>query len=126
LENKSKIGAVTFQTSTTLPHACDVKFTHVLCQFNTQTGQHEIISIMYPSSTLETMAMDQYLLMLCVAASSDHDQNFYAMCKENGLNMDLVHRWMRANSIASAADARQVLQQLKNTPANVADQRKAA
>jgi hypothetical protein len=42
------------------------------------------------------------------------------------LNIDLVHRWMRANSIASAADARQVLQQLKSTPANVADQRKAA
>jgi hypothetical protein len=40
--------------------------------------------------------------------------------------MDVVHRWMGANSIASAGQARQVLQQLKSTPANVADQRKAA
>jgi hypothetical protein len=126
LENKSKIGAVTFQTSTTLPHACDVEFTHVLCQFNTKTGQHEIISIMYPSSTLETMAMDQYLLMLSVATTSDHDQNFYALCKENGLNMDLMHRWMRVNEIASAGHARLELQQLKSTLPREADQRKAA
>jgi hypothetical protein len=40
--------------------------------------------------------------------------------------MDLVHRWMRANSIASAEHARQVLQQLKSTHAHIADQRKAA
>jgi hypothetical protein len=80
---------------------------------------------MYPSSTLENMAIDQYLLMLSVAAASDHDQDFYTMCKENGLNMDLMHRWMRVNEIASAADARQVLQQLKSTHAHMADQRKA-
>jgi hypothetical protein len=128
LQRNKMVGSVEFSAGSTIPHACDVKFTHVLCQFNTKTGQHEVVSVMYPNSTLETMAMDQYLLMLSVAATSDHDQNqdFYAMCKENGLDMDLVHRWMRANSIASAADARLELQQLKNALPRVADPRKAA
>jgi hypothetical protein len=126
LQKHAQLGGVSFANRSTLPYACDVKFTHVLCQFNTQTGQHEIVSVMYPNATLENMAMDQYLLMLSVAAGSDHEHDFRATCKANGLDMGLVHRWMRANSIASADHARQVLQQLKSTPANVADQRKAA
>lgn len=90
----------------TLPCAIDVTFDHLLCQFNPTTQQHEVVAVLYPSSTLEDMAVDHYAIMLSVAARSDDDVAFRAQCKQLGLNMDLIHRWMRANNIADAATAR--------------------
>lgn len=89
-----------------LPCAKDVTFNHLLCQFNHTTQQHEVVAVLYPSSTLEDMAMDHYAIMLSVAAGSDDDVEFRAQCKQQGLNMDLIHRWMRANNIADAAAAK--------------------
>jgi len=106
LQQKS-IGNVVFPTTImSLPIACDVKFHHLLCHFNMATNAYEIIGVMYPSSVLETQAMSEYLTMLDVATSSDHDTLFYQRCKELGLNMDIMHNWMRANNIADAAAAR--------------------
>ena len=59
---------------------------------------------MYPSSAFESQVMDNYLFMLGVAASSDTNE-FYELCKQNGLNMDIILRWMRANNIADAESA---------------------
>ena len=87
------------------PCASDVAFYHLLCNFNLKTKQYEIVAAMYPSSTFESQAMDNYLFMLGVAASSDTNE-FYELCKQNGLNMDIILNWMRANNIADAASAR--------------------
>ena len=89
----------------TLPTACDVDFKHLLCRFNNETNTHEIVAVMYPSSALETQAMDEYLTMLDLACVSDKNQ-FYDQCKSLGVNMDILLRWMAANSIESAAAAR--------------------
>ena len=87
------------------PCASDVAFYHLLCNFNLKTKQYEIVAAMYPSSAFESQAMDNYLFMLGVAASSDTNE-FYELCKQNGLNMDIILNWMRANNIADAASAR--------------------
>lgn len=87
------------------PCAKDVAFHQVLCHFNTESKQYEVVAVLYPNSTFENQAMDDYLFMLGVAASSDTNE-FYHLCKQHGLNMDLIHRWMKANNIANAESAR--------------------
>ena len=105
--------------SHTLPAACDVDFHHLLCRFNHATKTHEIVAVMYPSSALETQAMDEYLTMLGVAAISD-EGIFYEHCKQLGLNMDIMLRWMGANGFGDAAAAKAVARSLMPA-ANSAD-----
>jgi hypothetical protein len=93
------------------PCASDVAFYHLLCNFNLRTKQYEIVAAMYPNSTFESQAMDNYLFMLGVAASSDTNE-FYELCKQNGLNMDIILNWMRANNIADAESARVIAKSL--------------
>lgn len=104
----------------TLPCASDVAFHHLLCRFNHATNTHEIVAVMYPSSALETQAMDEYLTMLDLACVSDRHQ-FYDKCKRVGVNMDTLLRWMAANNIASAEAARRMARSLSyNTAVNSA------
>ncbi len=112
LWNKSGIASVAFANSTHLPHAKDVSFTHMLCTYNHKTKQHEVVGVMYPSSSLENMAMAEYLTMLEVASISDDHTLFYQQCKERGLNMDLMHRWMATNGIANSASAKSLMAEL--------------
>jgi hypothetical protein len=97
-----------------LPTACDVDFQHLLCRYNPVTKTHEIVGIMYPSSALETQAMNEYLTMLDVACHSDQS-SFYERCKQHGLNMDLMLRWMGANGIKDAAAAKAIARTLQST-----------
>ncbi len=46
------------------------------------------------------------MIMLSVAAVSDDHTKFYQQCKELGLNMDLIQRWMTSNGIADAEAAK--------------------
>ena len=108
LNNIQGIGKADFSSiSHTLPHACDVDFEHLLCRFNNETKAYEIVAIMYPNSTFETLAMDGYLTALDVACVSDKNQ-FYDKCKSSGLNMDILLKWMAANNIESADAARRI------------------
>ena len=100
------------------PSASDVAFYHLLCNFNIETKQYEIVAAMYPSSTFESQAMDNYLFMLGVAASSDTNE-FYDLCKQHGLNMDIILNWMRANNIANAASARVIAKSLGKAAAGL-------
>lgn len=99
------------QSLARFPCASDVAFYHLLCNFNLQTKQYEIVAAMYPNSTFESQAMDNYLFMLGVAASSDTNE-FYELCKQNGLNMDIILNWMRANNIVDAESARVIAKSL--------------
>jgi hypothetical protein len=108
LKHKQGIGSADLSAiSHTLPHACDVDFEHLLCRFNNENNAYEIVAIMYPNSTFETLAMDGYLTALDVACVSDKNQ-FYHKCKSSGLNMDILQRWMAANNIESADAARHI------------------
>ena len=106
LSHKSAVGSLDLgAVKHTLPCASDVAFYHLLCRFNHLTKTHEIVAVMYPSSALETQAMDEYLTMLDLAAVSDKN-TFYDKCKELGVNMDILLRWMVANNIDNADTAR--------------------
>jgi hypothetical protein len=100
----------------TLPHACDVDFEHLLCRFNHETNAYEVVAIMYPSSDLETKCISEYLNMVEVACTSDQAV-FYERCKQHGLNMDILLRWMKANGIKDAAVAKAMARTL-TTSAN--------
>ena len=115
LLSKQDIGQALFSGRKTLPHAKDVSFTHMLCSFNHQTQKHEIVGIMYPSSRIELLVMTEYLDMLQVAAISDDHKLFYQRCKEQGLDMDLIHRCMASNNIANAATAQQLITSLSTS-----------
>jgi hypothetical protein len=54
---------------------------------------------------LEAQALDTQLTMLDVAAQSDDGKKFYELCKALGLNMDMMHRWMKSNKVPTANDA---------------------
>lgn len=114
LWSKTDLASVAFADSIRLPHAKDVSFTHMLCTYNHKTKKHEVVGIMYPCSNLETMAINNYLTMLEVASISDDQTLFYQQCKEHGLNMDLMHRWMSSNGITSPAAARSLMAELEN------------
>ena len=116
LHLQTTIGQVQFTKSApSIPHASDVDFVHMLCTFNHTTKKHEIVGIMYPSSSLEAQSMGEYLTMLDVAAVSDNSELFYDRCKERGLNMDLILRWMTANKITDAATAQQLIADLSKS-----------
>jgi hypothetical protein len=106
LSHVPALGSVHLNSKHSLPEACDVHFTHLLCRLDPVSGQHEVVAVMYPSSALEAQAMGEHLIMLDAAATSDNGAAFYSKCKQQGLNMDLIHRWMHANSIPDAASAR--------------------
>ena len=107
LEQSSVLGHVQYNQATrnNMPHASDVVFTHLLCRYNRLSNQHEIVSVLYPNSSLEAQALDTQLTMLDVAAQSDDGKKFYELCKALGLNMDIMHRWMMSNNIPTATEA---------------------
>ncbi|WP_416545316.1 hypothetical protein ACHEXK_08765 [Limnohabitans sp. DCL3] len=112
LAQKAPIGNVDLSVvSHTMPKASDVEFQHLLCRYNHVTETHEVVSIMYPSSALESQAMSEYLTMLDVACSSDQS-SFYERCQQHGLNMDVLLRWMGANGIKDAAAAKSIASRL--------------
>jgi hypothetical protein len=117
LQQKSTLGTVQFNqvTSKNLPHASDVGFMHLLCTFNHMSNQHEIVSVLYPNSTLEARALDTHLTLLEVASQSDDHSKFYDLCKEFDLNMDITHRWMKSNNMPTANHALNLVQTIKNT-----------
>ena len=115
LVTKHGIGNALFAGPKTLPHAKDVSFMHMLCAFNHLTQKREIVGVMYPSSSLESLAMAEYLTMLEVAAISDDSALFYQRCKEKGLDMDLIHRWMSVNNIADASAAKFLIADLSTS-----------
>lgn len=109
LLHKPAIGVVDLSAvKHTLPHAGDVEFLHVLCKFNYTTCQHEVVAVQYPNSFIEQRSLDDFMIMLSAAAVSDQGARFHECCKFYELNKDIVMRWMRANGINSASEARRL------------------
>jgi hypothetical protein len=95
--------------------ACDVEFTYLMCTTDTKTNQLKVVASLYPSSTLEQMALDTYIRACTAACLDDGTGKFNEFCKENGLNMDLVHSFMKINAIADSKAAGELLLAVRNT-----------
>lgn len=94
-----------------MPTTWDVELDSYLCRINIETGKLDILGAGYPSTAYEKHVLREYMLMLDVAAVS-HTNQFYSKCREHGLNMDLIHKWMKSNKISDGQSALELLKSL--------------
>lgn len=112
LPRRDSLGQLSINSNVHLPIAADVHLNHVLCSFNTATGVYEVVGVMYPSVTLEDIAVGEYLHMMQFAAMCEDGEFFYEECKTQGVNIDILHRWMKANGIVNNMHAQQILSKI--------------
>ena len=105
LTNNKRVGAVEFDNASggIFAGAVDCKFSVNLSTFI--DGEERVVASIYPCSFIVDYCLNLYKLACEAAALDDGSGEFYQFCKANSLNMDVVHRWMRDNNIASRADA---------------------
>jgi hypothetical protein len=101
--------------------AVDCKFSVNLSTYI--AGEERIVASIYPCSFIVDYCLGLYKLACQAAALDDGSGRFYQFCKDNTLNMDVVHRWMRDNNILTPADAENLVhliygQAADQTPAN--------
>jgi hypothetical protein len=104
IDNK-RVGKIEFAngTSKLAAGAADCKFSVNLSTFI--DGEERVVASIYPCSFIVDYCLGLYKLACEAAAMDDGSGKFYEFCKANSLNMDVVHRWMRDNNIASRGDA---------------------
>ena len=88
----------------------DVKFNVCLSTFI--DGEEHVVATIYPSSTIVEHCLSLYKLACEAAAMDDGSGKFEAFCKEYGLNMDVVHRWMKDNNMDERIDAENELRHI--------------
>lgn len=105
-----RVGKITFANgaSKLAAGAADCKFSVNLSSFI--DGEERVVASIYPCSFVVDYCLDLYKLACEAAAMDDDSGRFDEFCKKHTLNMDIVHRWMRDNNIASPADAESLLQ----------------
>lgn len=115
LQSMSSIGTVQFDSGKT-PNmsATDVKLQYLVGHWNHETKQYEILSVLYPSVTLEEQALQVHLACCKAASLDDGTGKFSKYCKEFGLNMDNVHRWMALHNIQNYKDAKREIKRLQS------------
>lgn len=101
-----------------LPGSADVEFTYLMCKGNPQTGKLEVVSALYPSAIIEREALTTQL-QTAIAATFDGTGEFHAQCKDQSLNMDQVHKWMKCNKLDSAEEAKVFLTKLRQRVASM-------
>ncbi len=89
--------------------ASDVEFTITLS--HNRNGREKILATLYPSSNLQRACLEEYLLACSVAAFFDSD-HFYDICKDQGFNVDIMHRWMRDNNLHTDSEVSELLKRV--------------
>jgi hypothetical protein len=105
LTDNKRLGTVEFDNASggIFAGAVDCKFSVNLSTFI--DGEERVVASIYPCSFIVDYCLGLYKLACEAAAMDDGSGKFYEFCKANSLNMDVVHRWMRDNNIASRGDA---------------------
>jgi len=114
LQSRAVIGTVQFANDKLTAAMCaiDVKLQYLVAKWNHKTRQMEIISLLYPSVTIEEQASHLHLACCKAASLDDGTGKFASFCKEFGLNMDNVHRWMALHNIQNNKEAKVEIKQL--------------
>ena len=114
LKSRAAIGSVNFNGSPKAGHmsASDVKLQYLVGQWNKETQQLEIVSLLYPNAALEEQALQVHLACCKAASLDDGTGKFASFCKEYGLNMDNVHRWMALHNIQNNLEAKSEMKKL--------------
>ena len=114
LKSRTAIGSVNFNGAQNAGHmsASDVKLQYLVGQWNKETQQLEIVSLLYPNAALEEQALQVHLACCKAASLDDGTGKFASFCKEYGLNMDNVHRWMALHNIQNNVEAKSEMKKL--------------
>lgn len=105
LYKREPIGKVVMNTNVSLPYASDVVFSYLICNKNLKTGEIDVLGALYPSSDIETRALNLFAIN-SIAMQHNGTNKFYEMCQQFGLNQDMVHNWMKSNGFTDDVIAR--------------------
>lgn len=102
---REPIGKVVMNTNTRLITASDVEFSYLICNKNLKTGEIDVLGAIYPSSDIETRALELFTIT-SLAMQHNGTNKFFEVCNENGLNQDILHSWMKLNGFSDDTTAR--------------------
>ena len=102
---REPIGKVVMNTNTRLLTASDVEFSYLICNKNLKTGEIDVLGALYPSSDIETRALELFTIT-SLAMQHNGTNKFFEVCNENGLNQDILHSWMKLNGFSDDTTAR--------------------
>lgn len=114
LYQREPIGKVALNNNVRLPYASDVEFSYLICNKNLKTGDIDVLGALYPSSDIETRALELFAIT-SLAMQHNGTNKFYAMCDQFGLNQDMVHDWMKLNGFSTDALAKEFTKSLITT-----------
>jgi len=96
LYKREPIGKVVLNNNVRLPYASDVAFSYLICNKNLNTGEIDVLGAVYPSSDIETRALNLFALN-SIAMKHNRTNKFYELCKQFGFDQDMLIDWMKAN-----------------------------
>jgi hypothetical protein len=96
LYKREPIGKVVLNNNVRLPYASDVAFSYLICNKNLSTGEIDVLGAVYPSSDIETRALNLFALN-SIAMKHNRTNKFYELCKQFGFDQDMLIDWMKAN-----------------------------
>ena len=96
LYKREPIGKVVLNNNVRLPYASDVAFSYLICNKNLSTGEIDVLGAVYPSSDIETRALNLFALN-SIAMKHNRTSKFYELCQQFGFNQDMLIDWMKAN-----------------------------
>jgi hypothetical protein len=80
-----------------------LRYTFLICEKVGREEPLQVVGIAYPTPTVETLIMRDYLNVMGIAAKQE-TSDFWKICKEAGVDMDTVISWRKANGIQTPAD----------------------
>ncbi len=97
LYKREPIGKVVLNNNVRLPYASDVAFSYLICNRNDSTGEIDVLGALYPSSDIETRALNLFAINT-ITMQHNRTNKFYQLCQQFGFNQDMLIDWMKANS----------------------------
>ncbi len=115
LYKREPIGKVVMNDNVYLPSVSDVAFTYLICDQNPNTKEIEVYGALYPSSDIETRALELFALS-SLTMQHNGTNKFFQMCRDFGFHQDVLHNWMRLNGFNDIEIAKDFTKALiKNT-----------
>lgn len=100
LYEREPIGKVVLNNNVSLPYASDVVFDYLICNKNLKTGEIDVLGAVYPSSDIETRALNLFAIN-SVTMQHNGTNKFYDLCQKFGFNQDMLVDWMKANGFGT-------------------------
>ncbi len=100
LYQREPIGKVVLNNNARLPSASDVEFNYLICNKNHKTGEIDVLGAVYPSSDIETRALNLFAIN-SIAMLHNGSNKFFELCKQFDLNENIEHDWMKANGFST-------------------------